>query len=160
MRTAPPLHVSLNRFGIWRVAVVVLTMLGTLTAAGWLVGQDGLAGVAKGVAMAGVAALLWGIGLSLVRLPACRLSWDGQCWALLDMAAGGTEPIAGDISVAIDLGPWMLLRFRPASASPSLPWCAWWLPVQRRGIEPQWHALRCAVYSPRATAAADAPARG
>ena len=23
-----------------------------------------------------------------------------------------------------------------------------WLPVQRRGLEADWHALRCAVYSP------------
>ena len=161
MRTAPALQVSLTRFGIWRAAVVVLTLLGTLTAAGWLVGQEGLAGVAKGAAMAVVAALAWGLGLSLMRLPARRLSWDGQCWALLDLAAGGTEPVAGDISVAIDLGPWMLLRFRPIASS---PWRqsmqSMWLPVQRRGIEPQWHALRCAVYSPHAADAADAPVAG
>ena len=162
MRTAPALQVSLTRFGIWRAAVSVLTLLGMLTGTGWLTGQEGLGAAAKGAAMAVVAALLWGLGLSLMRLPARRLSWDGQCWALLDLAAGGSEPIAGEISVAIDLGPWMLLRFRPTASS------AWWqsmqstwLPVQRRGIEPQWHALRCAVYSPRAADmadAADAPA--
>jgi hypothetical protein len=27
---------------------------------------------------------------------------------------------------------------------------ATWLPVQRRGIERQWHALRCSVHSPHA----------
>ena len=26
-----------------------------------------------------------------------------------------------------------------------------WLPVQRRGLESQWHALRCAVYSARSS---------
>ena len=164
MRTAPALHVSLTRFGIWRAAVVVLTLLGSLTSAGWLIGQEGLAGLAKGVAMLAVAALLWVLGLSLMRLPARRLSWDGQCWTLLDLTAGGTESVAGDVSVALDLGPWMLLRFRPVAGS------AWWqsmqsmhstwLPVQRHGIGPQWHALRCAVYSPRAAKAADAPAAG
>ena len=158
MRTAPALQISLARFGIWRTAVAVLALLGTLTAAGWLVGLGAQSGVAKGAAMALVAALLWGLGLSLMRLPAHRLSWDGQCWALLDMAAGGAEPVAGEISVAIDLGPWMLLRFRPIAA------VAWqqsmrstWLPVQRRGIEPQWHALRCAVYSPRPVDAVETP---
>ena len=161
MRTAPALQVTLIRFGSWQAAVSVLAVLGTLALAGWLVGQEGLASVAKGAAMAVVAALLWGLGRSLTRLPAHRLSWDGQCWALLCMAAGGTEPIAGEISVAIDLGPWMLLRFRPIAASPWWPSMQLtWLPVQRRGIEPQWHALRCAVYSPRAADAADAPAAG
>ncbi len=158
MRTAPALQVSLTRFGIWRAAVVLLTSLGTLALAGWLSGQDELAGVAKGVALALVAALFGGLGLSLMRVPARRLSWDGQCWALLDMSAGGTEPIAGEISVAIDLGPWMLLRFRPIAAS---PWResmqSTWLPLQRRGIEPQWHALRCAVYSPRPVDAVETP---
>ena len=158
MRTAPALQVSLTRFGIWRAAVLVLTLFGTLALAGWLVGQEGLTGVARGVSMAVMAALVCGLGRSLMRLPARRLSWDGQCWALLDLAAGGPEPVAGEISVAIDLGPWMLLRFRPITA------LAWrqsmqsiWLPVQRRGIEPQWHALRCAVYSPRAVDAVETP---
>ena len=159
MRTAPALQVSLTRFGIWRAAVVVLTLLGMLTVTGWLTGQEGLGAAAKGAAMAVVAALLWGIGLSLLRLPARRLAWDGQCWTLGEMGAGGTAPVTGDISVAIDLGPWMLLRFRPGAA---LAWWqsmqSTWLPVQRRGIEPQWHALRCAVYSPRAADTADAPA--
>ena len=157
MRTAPALQVSLTRFGIWRAAVSVLTLLGTLAVTGWLTGQEGLGAAAKGAAMAVVAALLIGLGLPLMRLPARQLTWDGQSWTLGDMAAGGTEPVAGDISVAIDLGPWMLLRFRPTASS------AWWqsmqstwLPVQRRGIEPQWHALRCGVYSPRAADMADA----
>ena len=41
----------------------------------------------------------------------------------------------------------MLLQFRAhdRSHSPRMIW----LPVQRRGLEPQWHGLRCAVYSPR-----------
>ena len=162
MRTAPALQVALTRFGIWRAAVSVLTLLGMLTVTGWLTGQEGLGAAAKGAAMAVVAALLWGIGLSLMRLPARRLAWDGQCWTLGEMGAGGTASVTGDISVAIDLGPWMLLRFRPGAA---LAWWqsmqSTWLPVQRRGIEPQWHALRCAVYSPRAAdmaAAADGPA--
>ena len=158
MRTAPALQVALTRFGIWRAAVLVLTLLGTLTLTGWLAGHEGWGGAAKGAAMALIAALLWALGLSLMRLPARRLNWDGQRWALLDTAAGGTEPIAGEISVAIDLGPWMLLRFRPSASSawwPSMQ--STWLPVQRRGIEPQWHALRCAVYSPRTADAVETP---
>ena len=158
MRTAPALQVSLTRFGIWRAAMWVLTLLGMLTAAGWLVGQEGLAVAAKGAAMAVLAAGLLGLGMSLMRLPARRLSWDGQCWALGHLEARRAEPVAGEISVAIDLGPWMLLCFRPnASARWLQPMQSVWLPVQRRGLELQWHALRCAVYSPRTKDAADAP---
>jgi hypothetical protein len=43
----------------------------------------------------------------------------------------------------------MLLRF-----TPDAPARMTWLPVQRRGLEAQWHALRCAVYSPRPAARA------
>jgi hypothetical protein len=38
----------------------------------------------------------------------------------------------------------MLLNFTPDAAARTS-----WLPVQRLGLETQWHALRCAVYSPR-----------
>ena len=161
MRAAPAIQISLNRFGSWRAAVLALTLLGMLTVAGWLAGQAGLAAGAKGGAMATIAGLLLGLAVSLIKLPAVRLNWDGQCWTLGGVAPGRIERVVGEISVAVDLGPWMLLRFRPAASS---RWSRLaqpnWLPVQRRGIEPQWHALRCAVYSPRPLAAADVPAAG
>jgi hypothetical protein len=54
------------------------------------------------------------------------------------------------VAVAIDLGGWMLLRFVPGAGGGRARWIA----LQRHGLEPQWHALRCAVYAPRPAALA------
>lgn len=147
MRAAPAIQVSLNHFGAWRAAMLVLTLFGVLALGGWLAGRDGLSAAHRGISMVVAAGVLLWLCMSLARLPAVQLAWDGQRWTLKPTAPARAEPIAGEITVGIDLGPWMLLRFRPATSSrwarPS------WLPVQRRGLEPQWHALRCAVYSPR-----------
>jgi hypothetical protein len=43
----------------------------------------------------------------------------------------------------------MLLRFVDESPRTRTTW----IPVQRAGIEGDWHALRCAVHAPRALAA-------
>ena len=156
MRAAPAIQVSLNRFGAWRVAMLVLALLAGLTVVGWLAGQEALVGTRRGFAMFAAAALLLWLGVSLARVHAMELRWDGQCWALRPMLPAGTDPVVGEISVAVDVGPWMLLRFRPRDRS---RWTqATWLPVQRWGMTPQWHALRCAVYSPRPLAAADVSA--
>ena len=77
------------------------------------------------------------LAVSLWRVPVQSLRWDGKVWHL--------DTAAGELKVAVDLGPWMLLLFTPQA-----PGRASWLPVQRRGLEAQWHALRCAIYSPRA----------
>jgi hypothetical protein len=103
--------------------------------------------------VATIAAVAW-LMRGLTRLAPLGLRWDGQCWHLAASGPAAQEAVPGDLTVAIDLGVWMLLRFEPAAsarrAAPS------WIPVQRRGIESQWHALRCAVHSPRAAAQADA----
>jgi hypothetical protein len=91
---------------------------------------------------------------SLVRVPAMSLRWDGSAWHLGTSGDTGDASLAGELTVAIDLGAWMLLRFEPAPSSRR----AWpiWIPAQRRGVEPQWHGLRCAVYAARAETDADA----
>jgi hypothetical protein len=61
--------------------------------------------------------------------------------------AAKREPVQGELRVLIDLGIWMLLRFVPAAGDHSARTA--WLPVQRSGLQDAWHALRCAVYSPR-----------
>ena len=138
MRASPACQVSLQRFGAWRIAVVTLALLGAATLAGWLLGREGRPvewwwGAATSlVLMLLLAASLW-------RVPVQDLRWDGQRWYL------GESP--GDLRVAIDPGPWMLLRFMPSDSVRTR-----WLPVQRRGLEAAWHLLRCAVYSPRPVA--------
>jgi hypothetical protein len=83
-----------------------------------------------------VALTMLALAVSLWRVPAQSLRWDGQVWRL--------DAVPGELTVAVDIGPWMLLRFTPGAGSRTR-----WLPVQRRGLEAQWHALRCAVYAPR-----------
>jgi hypothetical protein len=56
--------------------------------------------------------------------------------------------------VAIDLGGWLLLRFyaepvrRAAGDAMRRGRTPAWIAVQRRGLEADWHAIRCTVYSP------------
>jgi hypothetical protein len=53
------------------------------------------------------------------------------------------------VTVAIDLGSWMLLRF--VAELPRMR--TTWIPVQRDRVEGDWHALRCAVHARRALTA-------
>ena len=52
---------------------------------------------------------------------------------------------SADLAVAIDLGSFLLLTL---STSDGGRRSRRWLPVQRRGLEQDWHALRCAVHAP------------
>jgi ABC-type nickel/cobalt efflux system permease component RcnA len=106
---------------------------------GWLTSREEALSALLASAIGLVAVTLALLVASLWRAPAADLRWDGQAWQLGSMT--------GNVAVVIDLGPWMLLRFT-ADAPPRTTW----LPVQRRGLEAQWHALRCAVYSPRPVA--------
>jgi hypothetical protein len=43
----------------------------------------------------------------------------------------------------IDLGRWLLVVFEDSTSAVGRVW----LPLQRRGLEGEWHALRCALYA-------------
>ena len=152
MRAAPACQVSLQRFGAWRGAVLLLVALGVAVLAAWVVMRESpLTSPASISAMLG-AVLLVALGAALANTPAVDLRWDGRVWHL-GPASG--DPMSGELGVAIDIGPWMLLCFSPTA--PDARPRTTWLPVQRRGLESQWHALRCAVYSPRPAPAQDTP---
>ena len=144
MRAAPACQVSLKRFGVWRGAVLTLTFLGLTSIAAWLSTHERAADTSILVSALLAAIALVALAASLVQTQPVALRWDGRAWHLGQHAG---DPMPGDLRVAIDLGPWMLLRFAPAAfgARPGIIW----LPLQRRGLEAEWHALRCAVYSPR-----------
>ena len=100
-------------------------------------------------ALASVAAVLVIVSSwSLVRIPAVRLLWDGERWQLSANGSPGRDATDGELRLMLDLGIWMLLRFRAADGQVRGPRVRW-LPVQRGGLEPQWSALRRALYSPR-----------
>jgi hypothetical protein len=154
MRASPPFQVSVTRFGVWRCAIVGLAIGAAATLAGWLATRDEFTPwawqMAAGVAGAGL--LL--SSLALLRVAPLSLRWDGRQWHLGPVASAGDEPWEGSLAVALDLGGWLLLRF--AHEAPARPRRFTWLPIQRRGLEDRWHALRCAVYCARPVAGSDA----
>ena len=135
MRAAPPIVVTVARFGVWRGLLAALWALTAAVLAAWVVLRLELAAPWPASSLAAV--LAGGIALGLSKRPAVRLRWDGRVW-IVDDEERSLEP-------AIDAGAWMLLRLRRPGARPR----TLWLPVQRRGLEASWHALRAAVYSPR-----------
>ena len=157
MRAAPAIQVLLRQFGVWQAAIFLVLLVAELSLGLWLVGREAQDLLHQVATLAGAAALL-PLAWSLARTRAVQLRWDGQGWTLQAAPPPpGNVPTPGDITVAVDLGLWMLLRFQPQAASRwSLPL---WLPVQRRGIEAQWHGLRCAIYSPRPRDAHDRVAK-
>ena len=143
MRAAPALQLTLESFGAWRTAVALLWAAAAASVAAWLGAGPWTAVAALTAAAASVAT---------TRRSARRLLWDGERWRVGPTDAPADELASGTPRVMIDLGMFMLLRFEPDDA-PAVEW----LPLQRRGLEASWHALRCAVYSPR-PAAASVPA--
>ena len=144
MRSAPPFDISVKHYGVWRAGLLLLGATACASLAAWWWAQP-----VPAPGWAGAVAAVGGL-MSLVcvaaawSIPPLSLRWDRQSWQL---SRRGAPEQAGSVQVGLDLGSWMLLRFRPDAASGAhVPT---WLPVQRRGLEAQWHALRCAVYSPR-----------
>lgn len=154
MRAAPAFQVVLTRFGLWRFAVSCLAAMAAACIVACVATQAEAPSGARWAAAAGGVALTALVGTSLRRVDAVSLRWDGRCWHLGPPASAGEEPCSGSIAVAVDLGGFLLLRFVPDAAA-RRP-AATWLPVQRRGLEGPWHALRCAVYSPRPSPGPDA----
>ncbi len=152
MRASPPLRITVRRFGVWRACVggVMAAVLAALAA--WALAGERPSGLALLGVGAGALPLLAGAA-GLLRCAAFTLRWDGQAWRLNDGMDADDDAPAGELCVAIDLGAWLLLRFdRPPGRFGRR---AAWLPVQRRGLEAQWHAFRCGVYSPRPAAGRD-----
>jgi hypothetical protein len=150
MRGAPPCAIAVRRFGLWRVLVAAVTTASLAALVAWVLltplepvvlvrGATGLASLA-----------LLALAASLFRARAASLRWDGASWTFRDLAFVSAAPLAGELDVAVDLGFFMLLRFtcRVDSRRRSIRW----IPVERRGLEREWHSFRCAVYSPRPVA--------
>ena len=180
MRASPAFQFTLNRIGVWRLGVSALAALALAVLLAWLATRaEPLPSLAL-LAWAGTFLAVPLVAGSLLRMPAVTLRWDGRQWWLvrtasaMGPAAVEVNATPGDIEVALDLGGWMLLRFQahlppqPPPQPQSRPWSqprrllaltdarSTWLPVQRRGLESHWHALRCAVYSPRPAPVRDA----
>ena len=146
MRAAPPLQVTLARQGLWCFGLGLLGLAVAASMGAWWLSQPRPVQAWVSLSVAAGAVFAPGCLVPLIRLRPSTLRWDGQSWHL----GPGEGAPSGRLGVAIDLGEWMLLRFTSEGRVTS------WIPVQRQGLEPSWHALRCAVYSPRPTPAAPA----
>ncbi len=147
MRASAPFQATIRQFGYWRAAVAVLLMASTGSMAAFALAHGESAPLAWRIG--GLVASLM-IVLAGTRLLSCQpmsLRWDSQRWHLGPESTTGEEPFAGSVDVCLDFGAWMLLRFEHDVTFGRARFS--WLPVQRRGLEAHWHALRCAVYSSR-----------
>ena len=138
MQAPPALSLDVTRFGVWRVLRLALAASACAVAAAWATHPHAPVAHAGWLPWLTLAAAA---GLWRPAKP-FRLTWDCRHWRV------DGQPVRLD--VAIDAGHWLLLRARPVGPRP-----ARWLPVQRRGHEAGWHALRCAVHGARP--AADRP---
>lgn len=143
MRTAPAVAVTVHRSSWWGAFVALLTIAAVAVLLAWAVQG---AGVLRWFA-AGAAAVFGGaVFMTEYRRPPAGLRWDRQCWQLDSTPlAAVREEVTCEIAVAIDLGDWMLLSLMHTVGRTHRTWLA----VQRSSTDGDWHALRCAVYSPR-----------
>lgn len=156
MRAAPDIHVCVTRFGMWRAAVLTVGLFAASAIVAWVIQHMRALPWPAAAGQVAVGAVVFALTVWLIagltKVSAFQLRWDGLSWyfnreAPTSAGAIAADPQAGELSIAIDLGAWLLLRFTPGT--PPGPVRACWLPLQRQGLERQWHGLRCALYSPR-----------
>ena len=150
MHSAPPVRITLAHEPGWSAFVVALAGAAAANLVAWAA-LHAQASPVFASALALFAALMAGclVWRRLQRRPsaASALVWDGTVWLW-----SRDEPLAsatGDVRVMIDLGGWMLLRFRPDTADPAPTW----LPVTRRRAGALWPQWRAALFSRRLGAA-------
>ena len=151
MHGSPSCTITVARFRAWRAGVAVVALAGLATLGAWLLASPlgERPWPQAGVALAAIATVA--LAASLWRQPVVRLRWDGLGWTVAAAAGAGPE-VPGRMELAMDLGSFLLLRFRPAGSSEPAAVC--WIPVERSGGEHEWHGFGCAVHSPQ-----PAPAR-
>ena len=152
MRAAPAVRiVVLQPSPLLRAAAAALCALAAAALGAWLAPRAGLDPLAPALGAA-ASAIAAAVLLARTRPPrVLTLAWDMRRWML---GASDAEPLPGTLTVAMDLGSVLLLRFAPEQAARPSQWMA----LRRGAHAPQWHALRCAVYSPRPAAAPGATA--
>jgi hypothetical protein len=147
MHASPPFQMIVRRFGAWRFASILLITAATAVVGVWAYRSAHISPVSAYAAVGLLVVSSLAVLIHLWRLQPMSLRWDTQRWHLGAAASAGSESATGRLTVAMDWGMWMLLRFVPDERT------LWrrgaWLPVQRRGHESAWHALRATVYCAR-----------
>ncbi len=150
MRGSPSCVIAVRRSGIWRCTVCVVAAASLASLVAWVLLAPAGHGLAARIAVTLDGFAVLALGASLLRVQATGLQWDGSGWTFRDLGRSSTAPVAGELEIALDLGAFLLLRLtsRADSGRRSIRW----IPVERRGLEREWHSFRCAVYSPRPAA--------
>jgi hypothetical protein len=149
MRESPSCVVTVRRFGVRRMAVAVVALAAIAALAMWATAAwqpqptASAFALAAGAGLAGLGSLL--LALSLSNVPSGVLACANGQWAFTPDRSADQGPEPAALAVAIDLGSFLLLTLTAEAAGRQ---SRRWLPVQRRGLDDDWHALRCAVYSP------------
>ncbi len=156
MRAAPPIDCPLADGRVERRLIAALHAATGAVLGAWLLASVDAPipplGAAVGLLATAVAAGLVGLRLARRTLPVMpqRLRWDGQRWTLFGAsaapeslagcasAAAVAQPL-GELSVALDLGPWVLLCLRTGSGGRR------WAVLRRRMAAAQWHGLQLAL---------------
>lgn len=141
MQLAPAVSVTGRRRGAWAVCQSLLTGLAAAVGLGWLLDRIGAPGAWVVGLVAPVATWAAWLSWRAGRHGAGRLDWDGAAWRHWpDPDPGpGDEAAEGIPTIAVDLGGWMLLRFRPRLGRTR------WLALARTDAAGAWPALRRAV---------------
>jgi hypothetical protein len=151
MHHAPALMLTLRPDPLWRNGLRVGGASGLCTALGWLAWHATQVGTpAPGWPMLAVAAVSVIPSLQLLvrsraTTPARTLSWQPAqaLWTLQTTTPdAASAPRSGRIDCMVAGQDWLLLRH----AGPGIP--AAWIPLSRHTHAAEWHALRCAVFSP------------
>jgi hypothetical protein len=118
------------RCGTWLYFVSLIGGLAAAMPCAWLA-QRGLPApwLFPGAAFVAVASIV----LRRARVGSGLLAWDGAQWRW--------QGLDGELRVAMDLGPVLLLCFEPAGEAPRT-----WMSVSTRSAGGAWHGLRAAVY--------------
>ena len=145
MQAASAVQVTVQRFGVWNTALGLLSATALSVVATWLVTRnDELPGWSGMLLTASVLVEVLG-AVDLLRRRPIVLRWDTQRWQVTAQGLGAGPIDVAELRVVLDLGGWMLLRL--CGAAPLRALRNDWIPVQRRGLESHWHALRCAVHA-------------
>jgi len=139
MRVAPSIQIDIASHRGWIGVQRALYGLAVAVIVGWALASAGTGGGMLAAAAAGLATA-WLAGRWL-RSPPARLGWDGARWSL--QQAGGPA-LPGRAEVQIDLGIWMLLRFRPEGAGARADR---WLALGHRHAGAAWHGARVALFA-------------
>jgi hypothetical protein len=147
VHASPAFQITVRCFGVWRVACAGLVLAAAASMGLWVHRAFESSAVWVWLTLA----LFMAASVALIahawRLRPMSLRWDTQRWHWGAAATTGQEPHAGHMTVSMDLGGWLLLHLTPDEAG--LLHRGAWVPVQRRGHEAAWHALRCTVYCAR-----------